>query len=120
MTGDRSDLYAILGLSSQATQSEIRRAYRTLMRHNHPDACALGDHTETDATNTIARQVIAAYAVLGDPARRAAYDRRATPQDVKSPNRSAPHVAPRRAPPDQPPIQAGPVRWHSIRAGPTG
>ena len=82
MTGDRSDLYAILGLSSQATQGEIRRAYRTLMRHNHPDTRALGDHAETDATNTIARQVIAAYAVLGDPARRAVYDRSATSHAV--------------------------------------
>ena len=79
MTSDRNDPYAILGLSSQATQGEIRRAYRTLIRHNHPDTRAVGDHAETDATNTIARQSIAAYAVVGDPARRAVYDRSIPP-----------------------------------------
>ncbi len=120
MTGDRSDPYAILGLSSQATQGEIRRAYLTLMRHNHPDTRAPGDDAGTDATNTIARQVIAAYAVLGDPARRAVYDRSDTRQPFKN------RVTVRRewrspqSTPDQSPIQAGPVRWHGIRVRPAG
>jgi DnaJ-class molecular chaperone len=116
MTGDRSDLHAILGLSSQATQGEIRRAYRTLMRHNHPDTRALGDHAETDATNTIARQVIAAYAVLGDPARRAVYDRSATHQPSKNRVTVRPEWRSPQSTPDQSPIQAGPVRWYGIRA----
>ena len=112
MTGDHSDLYTVLGLSSQATQVEIRRAYRTLMRQNHPDTRTLADDADTEA-NTTAQQVIAAYTVLGDPARRAVYDRRATPQHFTNPTtpvRPARRFA--QGAPEEPPIRAGPVVWH--------
>jgi DnaJ-class molecular chaperone len=113
MTGDRSDLYAALGLTSQATQQEIRRAYRTLLRQNHPDT-----HPERDPTNDASSTVtlvraISAYSVLGDPASRARYDHSTTTPHQTSPRirtRTAPRFAPGR--PDQAPIQAGPVRWH--------
>jgi DnaJ-class molecular chaperone len=123
MTGDPSDLYAVLGITSQATQREIRRAYRTLMRRNHPDTRYLGDPSDNAASNITLQQALAAYAVLGDPARRAGYDQRTTPRQD---NRSTSHPTntpirvrtvlhfPTRLP-DQSPIQAGPVRWHHTR-----
>jgi len=114
MNRDLRDLYATLGLSSQATQGEIRRAYRTLMRHNHPDTRSLGDVTDTDANATL-QQVITAYTVLGDPARRAVYDRRTTPQPAMSPTPTRPARRFAWRGPEQPPIQAGPVRWHPSR-----
>jgi DnaJ-class molecular chaperone len=112
MTGDRSDLYAVLGLSSQATQDEIRRAYRTLMRHNHPDTRTLGDGAGTEATNTTVQQVIAAYTVLGDPARRAVYDRRTSPPHLNNPTPSRPARPFAQRTPQEPPIRVGPVLWH--------
>lgn len=115
MTGDRSDLYAVLGLTSRATQEEIRRAYRTVMRQNHPDTRPLGDPSDNAAANITLQQAIAAYTVLADPASRARYDHHTTPHRTSIPIRIRTVL---RRPPrltDQPPIQAGPVRWHRSR-----
>ena len=96
MTGDRSDPYAALGLTPQATQQQVRHAYRTLLRQNHPDTRPLGDAAELAASSTTLQQAIAAYTVLGDPARRARYDHPVTP--------SPPPPQPRFA-------QRGSTRW---------
>jgi curved DNA-binding protein CbpA len=113
MTVDRTDLYAVLGLPPQATQEQIRRAYRTLMRRHHPDTRRPGDPSDSAASNTTLQQAIDAYTVLGDPVRRASYDQHtnrhsSTPTLVRPPRFA-------RGTPQQPPIQAGPVRWHPNR-----
>jgi hypothetical protein len=115
MTADRSDLYADLGLTSRATQEQIRHAYRTLVRHNHPDTRPFGEPADSAVSDTTLQQVISAYSVLGDPARRALYDHRITSTRAATPIPI--HTAPRfqQASPDQPPILAGPVRWHFSR-----
>ena len=64
------DLYAILGLSRRATSDEIKAAYRALAKRYHPDVNA-GDKEDEWRTKEINR----AYATLGDPEARAAYDR---------------------------------------------
>lgn len=109
MPVDRTDLYAVLGLTPQATQKQIHRAYRTLMRRHHPDTRPegdLGDHADSSET---LQQAIAAHAVLGDPARRARYDIKTTPHRPEDPTRIR---VLRFSTADPPPIQAGPVRWH--------
>lgn len=62
--------YAILGVSLQASQEEIKKAYRKLALQFHPDRNR-GDH---QAEHKI-RDVNAAYEVLGDPDARKTYDR---------------------------------------------
>jgi hypothetical protein len=62
---DRSH-YEVLGVSVEATAAEVRAAYRRAARDHHPDAG--GDGGRMSELN-------AAWYVLGDPARRAAYDR---------------------------------------------
>lgn len=59
------NLYHILGLAPDATQSEIRKAYQRLSMQHHPDRG--GDNAKFAAINN-------AYQVLGDSARRAKYD----------------------------------------------
>ena len=115
MTGDRSDLYAVLGLTSQATQEQIRRAYRTILRENHPDTRPVGDPGDDAASNATLQRAIAAYTVLGDPLSRAGYDRHTSPRQTstRSPIRPVWRFPHERT--GQPPIQAGPVRWHPSR-----
>ena len=62
------DYYEIMGLKRDATQDEIKRAYRKLARKYHPDVSK-----ETDAEARF-KEVGEAYEVLKDPEKRAAYD----------------------------------------------
>ncbi|MEX0592377.1 MAG: molecular chaperone DnaJ [Nitriliruptoraceae bacterium] len=61
-----SDLYALLGVSRDASADEVKRAYRSKAREHHPDA---GGDAE------MFKQVTHAHQVLSDPQRRARYDR---------------------------------------------
>ena len=62
------DYYEIMGLEREATQDQIKRAYRKLARKYHPDVSK-----EKDAEASF-KEVGEAYEVLKDPEKRAAYD----------------------------------------------
>jgi DnaJ-class molecular chaperone len=62
------DFYAILGLDPKATTAQIRAAYRTCAKQNHPDVNPTAEEARIQQLN-------AAYEILGDPTRRCAYDR---------------------------------------------
>ncbi len=64
------DPYEILGVSRNATQDEIKRAYRRLAKQYHPDRNP-GDKSAEQHF----KEVHAAYEVLGDAQRRTQYDR---------------------------------------------
>ncbi|GAB2648033.1 molecular chaperone DnaJ [Nocardia goodfellowii] len=63
------DFYKELGVSSNATQDEIKKAYRKLARDLHPDA----NPGDTKAEERF-KSVSEAHAVLSDPAKRKEYD----------------------------------------------
>jgi len=51
MTSMRPDPYDVLGISPDATQAEISRAYRALLRHYHPDTRAGSNHARDPASD---------------------------------------------------------------------
>lgn len=61
-----ADLYDLLGISQDASQEEIKRAYRRKARELHPDA---GGDEEAF------KEATRAYEVLSDPQKRRRYDR---------------------------------------------
>ena len=119
--GPGPDLYQLLGTPREASREEIALAWRRRARAEHPDSRP-GD---ADAPARF-RALAEAYQVLGDPARRAAYDcalagerqpavrvtvRR--PSGPSGPGGAGPLV---RVP--GPPLRAGPVRVEGARPAP--
>ncbi len=63
------DYYKVLGVSKDATQAEIKKAFRKLARENHPD-----QHPGDKKAETRFKEVSEANAVLSDPETRKKYD----------------------------------------------
>ncbi|MET1089192.1 MAG: J domain-containing protein [Arthrobacter sp.] len=116
------DYYATLHVPRDATQQQISRAYRALMRSHHPDLEAVrgsaGPHMGDAGTGTPTEgellRIMHAFDVLRDPALRAAYDgelravtEAGTARDI--PVRKVRHTA---GPPGNI-IRISPVHWES-------
>ena len=101
------DPYAVLGVRPDATTSTISAAYRTLARRHHPDVSG-----DLNAERRMA-VINAAWAILRDPERRAAWDRehapKAPPPDRGSTHRTGHGTASRHAATASPSAQAAPM-----------
>ena len=66
--------YQILGVSSNATQQEIKSAYKKLAMKFHPDRNRNKSLEEQERTNETYKKIAQAYEVLSDPEQRTQYD----------------------------------------------
>jgi len=64
----KRDYYEVLGIGRNATNDEIKKAFRKLAFKHHPD------HNHEDGAAERFKEVNEAYEVLSDPDKRAAYD----------------------------------------------
>jgi molecular chaperone DnaJ len=68
--GDKRDFYEVLGVARDASDDDVRKAYRKLALQHHPDRNQ-GD-AEAEAKF---KEATEAYSVLSDPEKRGVYDR---------------------------------------------
>ncbi len=73
MPAATKDYYQILGVAKEASQDDIKKAYRKLARKYHPDLNP-GDKSSEEKF----KEINEAYAILGDEKKRAEYDRGGT------------------------------------------
>lgn len=66
------DPYRILNVPRSATQTDIKKSYRTLAKKYHPDR--VFDPTERDHATASFAEISAAYALLSDSKKKAQYD----------------------------------------------
>lgn len=65
---DARDLYEVLGVRRDASQQDIKKAFRQLARANHPDV-----NSDPEAERRF-KEITLAYETLSDPAKRQRYD----------------------------------------------
>ncbi|RJX29586.1 MAG: molecular chaperone DnaJ [Dethiobacter sp.] len=66
----KKDYYEVLGIGREATQEEIKKAYRKLARQYHPDVNSGDKESESRF-----KEIKEAYDILSDPQKRENYDR---------------------------------------------
>ena len=77
MAQSKKDLYAVLGVSKDASAEDIKKAYHKLARQYHPDI-----NKEPGAEDKF-KEINSAYEILGDEQRRAQYDRFGITDDME-------------------------------------
>lgn len=74
MSNTEKDYYKILGVSKDASESEIKKAYRKLAMKYHPDRWVNGSDEEKKEAERKFKEIAEANEVLSDPKKRKLYD----------------------------------------------
>ncbi|XP_035904865.1 dnaJ homolog subfamily C member 7 isoform X2 [Anopheles stephensi] len=87
----RKDYYKILGVTKQATEDEIKKAYRKRALVHHPDRHANSTDEEKKEQERKFKELGEAYTVLSDPMKKSRYD---SGQDLDEMNHSSAEIDP--------------------------
>lgn len=87
----KKDYYKILGVEKQATEEQLKRAYRQMALRWHPDKNAETPEKHSQSEKLF-KDVSEAYAVLSDPQQRQRYDAGLSVQETRG--RARPHSDP--------------------------
>ena len=94
--------YRILGVPEDASDSDITKAYRKLIKSLHPDT-NLGDPAAEELFKERYKEVVSAYNVLGNASKRKAYDQaRGQRQRPEAERQPPPQHSPTTGPNDRP------------------
>ena len=82
----RKDLYSILGVTSQASEEEIKKAYKKAALKYHPDKQAGKSDEEKESAEKMFKSIGEAYECLSDPEKRSRYDSGVEVEDLDNPH----------------------------------
>ena len=70
----KRDYYEVLGLSKNASESEIKKAYRKAAMKYHPDKFSNSSEAEKKEAEEKFKEINEAYEILSDSQKKATYD----------------------------------------------
>jgi curved DNA-binding protein CbpA len=76
---DKTKMYSVLGVRFDADEAAIKAAYKKLALRHHPDRHSAASPNTKEREEIKFQEVSAAYEVLGDAVKRAAYDSHGMP-----------------------------------------
>lgn len=87
----RKDLYKILGVTRDASDDEIKRAYKKMALKCHPDKQAGKSDEEREAAVNQFKAIGEAYEILSDPEKKNRYDEGVDIEDLDNPHGGCGH-----------------------------
>ena len=82
----KKDLYKSLGVMRDATDSEIKKAYKKSALKWHPDRNSSKSEAEQETANTKFKEIGEAYEILSDPEKKQRYDQGVDVEDIDNPH----------------------------------
>ncbi len=82
----RKDLYAILGVAHDASEQEIKSAYRKAALKYHPDRHSSKTDEEKAEAEAMFKSIGEAYEILSNPEKKARYDSGVELEDMDNPH----------------------------------
>ncbi len=81
----RKDYYKILEISKEATEDEIKKAYKRQALKWHPDKHSNGEEEQRLNADKMFKDIGEAYSVLSDPQKKVRYDQGADIEELENP-----------------------------------
>lgn len=112
------DLYAVLGLSPNASPQVIKKTYRKLVQECHPDRYQDRSEEERAVANERMLEITEAFRILGNATERAAYDKKRAGEDTaRVVTQTAPPEAARTAAAAPPGVRSKLGRFKALGSG---